>query len=274
MPRWGMVIDLDRCTACQACTAACRAENNVPFAGPEEAARGRAMFWNEVIPVIEGGYPEVRATFIPMPCMQCDNAPCIKVCPVGATYRNPEGVVLQDYDRCIGCRLCMLACPYNRRYFNWYVPQWPEPMTRYLNPDPEPRPRPKGVVEKCTFCIQRLNRLKRDLEEGKAPQAVMVKLANRLERGKPPADKVWSEAVDILMRRHLANEADGDLDPREAGYLPACVQTCPGFARVFGDLDDPDSLVSRLARSRRAFRLQEELGTQPKVFYLKEGEWG
>jgi len=208
MPRWGMVIDLDRCVACQACTAACRAENNVAFAGPESSELGRAIFWHEVLSEVEGEYPNVRGTFIPRPCMHCDNPPCVRVCPVGATYQNEEGLVLQRYERCIGCRYCMVACPYAVRYFNWHTPEWPEGMDRYCNPDIPVRP--KGIVEKCTFCSHRLP-------------------------------------------------------------VPACNQACPGNARFFGDLDDPDSVVSQLARGPRAFRLLEDLGTEPKVYYLREG---
>ena len=208
MPRWGMVIDLDRCAACQACTAACRAENNVAFAGPESSELGRAIFWHEVLSEVEGEYPNVRGTFIPRPCMHCENPPCVRVCPVGATYQNEEGLVLQRYERCIGCRYCMVACPYAVRYFNWSTPEWPEGMDRYLNPDVPVRP--KGIVEKCTFCAHRLP-------------------------------------------------------------VPACNQACPGNARSFGDLDDPDSVVSQLARGPRAFRLLEDLGTEPKVYYLREG---
>ncbi|RME85392.1 MAG: 4Fe-4S dicluster domain-containing protein [Caldilineae bacterium] len=229
MPRWGMVIDLDKCTACQACTVACRAENNVSFAGLNGYRRGRAIFWNTVIGRVEGEFPEVQGIFIPMPCMHCDHPPCVKVCPVGATYQDEEGRVLQRYERCIGCRMCMQACPYNRRYFNWRVQEWPDTFALYRNPDPETQPRPKGVVEKCTFCVQRLRKAR--------------------EEGRP----IGSDYPD--------------------GVVPACVETCTGGARYFGDLDDPESIVSRLARSPRAFRLQEELGTEPKVYYLRPGQW-
>lgn len=151
MPRWGMVIDLDKCAACQACTVACRAENNVPFAGREQAGQGRAMFWNELLRVTR----DSGATqYVPRPCMHCDNPPCVQVCPVGATHQTDEGLVLQDYDRCIGCRYCMTACPYGARYFNWSDTTPPEPMTSYHNPAVPVRP--VGVVEKCTFCVQRI----------------------------------------------------------------------------------------------------------------------
>ena len=228
MPRWGMVIDLDKCFACQSCTAACRMENNTPVAGKNQADVGRAILWNEVLPFVEGEYPNVKTTMLPRPCMHCDNPACIKVCPVQATYKNEEGIVLVDYERCIGCRMCTVACPYAVRYFNWYAPEWPEDLKKHLNPEPEVQPRPKGVVEKCTFCVQRLRKAR--------------------------------ETASAAGRTFVATD-----------YIPACVQTCTGHARYFGDLDDPESLVSKLAHSPRAFRMFEELGTQPKVYYLKQG---
>jgi len=228
MPRWGMAIDLDKCTGCQACVVACKVENNVPFAEPKEAAKGRVISWMEVLVTIEGEYPNVRARYMPRPCMQCDNPPCTKVCPVRATYKDPEGLVAQIYPRCIGCRYCTNNCPYTVKYFNWYRPEWPPEMENYLSPDVAVRP--KGVVEKCTFCHHRLQRAR---EEARA------------------------EGREL----------------REGEYVPACVETCPSRALYFGDLDDPNSAVAHQAKSSRAFRLMEELGTEPKVYYLREGDW-
>jgi len=229
MYRWGMVIDLDRCTGCQACVVACRQENNIPFAGEENATLGRATFWMNLVSEVKGTtYPDVEMHFIPMPCMHCDHPPCTRVCPVAATYKNPEGIVAQVYPRCIGVRMCISNCPYTVRYFNWYTPSWPEEYKKGLNPDVFPRR--KGITEKCNFCIQRIRRGK-----------MKAKKENRKVR-------------------------DGEV-------IPACAETCPSEAIAFGDLNDPESRVSKLSRSRRAFRLMEELATEPKVFYLKEGAW-
>jgi menaquinone reductase, iron-sulfur cluster-binding subunit len=155
--RWGMVIDLDRCTACGSCTVACRQENNVPSFGPEEKYEGRriewmTMLWQEA--ELEGGLPLA----LPFPCQHCTNAPCVKVCPVGATLKSPEGITLQIWDRCIGCRYCMVACPYGRRSFNWEEAEWPGTLAQMLNPDVATRPH--GVVEKCTFCHHRIRRVR------------------------------------------------------------------------------------------------------------------
>jgi Fe-S-cluster-containing dehydrogenase component len=223
------VIDLDRCTGCQACVVACRQENNIAFGGEEQAKLGRAKFWMNLISEIKGtSYPDVEMQFIPIPCMHCERPPCIKVCPVAATYKNPEGVVAQVYPRCIGVRMCISNCPYTVRYFNWHEPSWPTEYKRGLNPDVYRRR--KGITEKCNFCIQRIRRAK--------------------EAAKKEKRKI-----------------------RDGEVIPACVETCPSEALSFGDLNDPKSRVSKLSKSPRAFRLLEDLGTEPKVYYLKAGEW-
>ena len=160
MPRWGMVIDLDKCSACQACVVACQVENNVPFIEEKEFRRSRAISWMKIMRETEGSYPNVKVRYLPRPCMQCDNPPCTRVCPVRATFLNEEGIVAQVYARCIGCRFCVAGCPYTVKYFNWYAfhDRIPETLTRSDNPDVSIRP--KGVVEKCTFCHHRLQKAK------------------------------------------------------------------------------------------------------------------
>jgi Fe-S-cluster-containing dehydrogenase component len=214
-----MAIDLDRCTGCQACVAACHAENNLPVSNPEQAAKGRAVHWIRVDRYYEGDFPDVRVKYRPVLCQQCDEAPCEPVCPVYATYKNPEGLNVQVYNRCVGTRYCANNCPYSVRFFNWFDPEWPEPLQLQHNPDVSIRE--GGVMEKCTFCIQRIKRA----------------------------------------------EEDGRSD-----IQPACVQSCPAEAMVFGDLNDSESNVSQLAGSGRATQLLEELGTKPKVFYLERAK--
>lgn len=210
--RWVMVIDLRKCIGCSACTIACKAENKLP----------PGVVYRPVIDEEIGEYPHVTRRFIPRPCMQCDQPPCVPVCPVKATYKRPDGVVEINYNQCIGCRYCITACPYQARYFDFGenvtdgTPGSPEPYE--TSPSPEygkkwPRKEgrsPIGNVRKCQFCLHRLN----------------------------------------------------------AGMLPACVTTCVGYATFFGDANDPESLVAELIASPRVMRLKEELGTEPKVYYL------
>lgn len=154
VPQWGMAIDLDRCTGCQACVVACRAENNIPVGGPTATEKGRSIFWMNLLVTTEGEYPDVRRQFLPTPCNHCEDPPCIKVCPVGATTQNEEGITQQIPGRCIGCRMCAAACPYTRRYFNWSEAEWPESLREQLNPDIAVREH--GVMEKCLYCHHRI----------------------------------------------------------------------------------------------------------------------
>lgn len=223
--RWGLVVDLDGCTGCGACVTACHAENNIPTVRAQEAARGRAMHWMRVERYWEGEYPDVSVKFRPVLCQQCDNAPCEAVCPTYAAHQTDEGLNAQVYNRCIGTRYCANACTYNVRFFNFFNPQWEKPLHLQLNPDVSVRE--AGVMEKCTFCAQRIRAGKAEAKQAGRPLA------------------------------------DGDIQP-------ACAQSCPSSALVFGDLNDHESRVSRLSHSPRATKLLEDLGAEPKVSYLQK----
>ncbi len=226
--RWTMVIDLDKCTACQACVVACHAENNVPTVGPEQINMGRAQHWLRIERYWQGEYPDLRARYIPVLCQQCQHAPCEPVCPVFASvHSDAENINVQVYNRCVGTRYCGNNCPYLARVYNWFDPYFPEPLNEQLNPDVTVRYR--GVMEKCTFCIQRIH--------AGANQAAL--------EGRPLRD--------------------GDV-------VPACAQVCPTDAIVFGNLADEHSRIHELVKSKRAFVLLEDLGTEPAVVYLKGGE--
>ena len=153
--RYGMAIDVDKCTGCGNCAVACHMENNVPFR-VDESDKLRNIAWMRIYKINNGAaYPHTRTAYFARPCMQCDHhTPCVSVCPATATnYDEMPGIVDQINTRCIGCRYCMAACPYMVRCFNWWDPGWPAEMEKYLNPDVAPRMR--GVVEKCTFCSHR-----------------------------------------------------------------------------------------------------------------------
>lgn len=207
---WHMGIDLSKCIGCQYCVWACQAVNDVPR---EE------MRWNV-------GYAERTENgidfFMTRPCLHCKEAPCVKVCPVGATWVREDGIVVMDYDRCIGCRYCQVACPYDVRRFSWEVVQDENPYhPTWGNPEVERRPR--GVIEKCTFCVHRIDR---GLAHGLTP------------------------GVD-------------------RAATPACVAICPVNARVFGDIKDPESPISKFLAENETFRLREDFGTEPKVHYVR-----
>ena len=209
-PRWAMAIDLDRCTGCSACITACQAENNVPWVGEEQILMGRDMHWvrleryQEHIDASHAGEVDVR--HLPMICQQCGNAPCEPVCPVYAAYHTPEGLNAQIYNRCVGTRYCANNCPYKVRVFNWYTfTDVPEPLNWQYNPDVTVRE--NGVMEKCSFCVQRIrdaqNRARiegqRDVEDGEVVPAC--------QQGCPAKAIVFGDARDVWTRVAEANDS-------------------------------------------------------------------
>lgn len=208
-----MLIDLDRCIGCGACVMACKVENGTQH----------GTYWCNVAYGERGTYPNVKRTALPYACMHCQNAPCVKHCPTGASYYDENGAVLVDKDKCIGCRVCANACPYNARHYNFKAPE--ENPAYQFGPDyfgntPGLTPfeefhaadHPAGKTEKCTLCAAR----------------------------------------------------------REKGEVPACVETCLTKCRIFGDLDDPNSEISIAIQQKKAWRMSEELGTEPAIYYAGE----
>lgn len=200
-------MDLRSCSGCQTCTIACKVDNATP----------PGVLWKSVKDVEVGAYPNVRRFFLPVQCMHCAEPPCMDVCPTTATMKRPDGIVYIDYDRCMGCGYCVLACPYDARcLIKEQVAYFP------IQAQGGRKPRPLGVAMKCDFCFDRIDLADGDSKAGKGPEST-----------------------------------------------PVCVNSCPADALVFGDLDDPESRLSKVIAARPGVRLSLEMGTDPSVYYLR-----
>ena len=243
---WGMVVDVDKCIGCQACVVACQSENNIPINEEEHFNQRRAIEWIRVERYWEGEFPDVKARFIPIMCQHCGDAPCEPVCPVFATYHNDEALNVQVYNRCVGTRFCANNCPYHVRFFNFWEPAWPDSLKNQLNPDVTVRSR--GIMEKCTFCVQRIRRSKREAaRDGEELKDGDRALNPACVNACPTETLVFGDFKDPESRVSKIVEKESE----EEG---------PRFR-----LGEPK-------KEGRAYTLLENLGTNPNVVYLRKVE--